>query len=354
MSDPPSSGFGDDFFSSVIDAAPDGLLIVDEEGRILLANRHASELFGYDHADLVRLSVDQLLPESLRAAHPHHRQEYAAEPRVRPMGIDLHLLAARADGSEFPVEISLSPLYTDDRLLVVAVVRDITACLQVEERLGSSEAALRDAEQAIAIGEDRERIARDLHDTVIQRLFASGLQLQAVIGRVDDEVRGRIDVIVDGLDETIRDLRTAIFALQAPAAHDQGGMRGELLRVADEASGALGFEPRLQFEGAIETIESPVREHVVPVVREALTNVARHARAGSARVIIAVGDVVVVTVIDNGVGTPEDVVGGRGMKNLADRAAQLGGTFEVKHGPAGGTTVEWRAPFSLPNGAGRT
>jgi PAS domain S-box-containing protein len=339
----PRSGFGDDFFSSVIDAAPDGLLIVDDEGRILLANRHASELFGYDHADLVRLCVDDLLPESMRGRHPQHRKEYGAEPRVRPMGIDLHLRAARADGSEFPVEISLSPLAVDDRPLVVAVVRDITARIEAEERLGQSEAALRDAEQALAIGEDRERIARDLHDTVIQRLFASGLQLQAVMGRVDEDVHDRIDTIVDGLDETIRDLRTAIFALQAPQIHDQGGLRGELLRVVDESSRLLGFEPRLQFEGPVETISSPVRDHVVPVVREALSNVARHARARSARVIVSAGDQVWVSIIDDGVGMPNDVVGGRGVKNLSDRAAQVGGTLEVEVGPDGGTTVIWRA-----------
>jgi two-component system sensor histidine kinase DevS len=340
------SGFGDDFFSSVIDAAPDGIIIVDEDGRILLANRHASELFGYDHADLVQLVVDDLLPEALRGAHPQHRKEYSIEPRVRPMGVGLHLLASRADRSEFPVEISLSPLAGTDGLLVVAVVRDITNRIEADERLRASEDALREAEQAVAIGEDRERIARDLHDTVIQRLFASGLQLQAVMGRVEPEARDRIDAIVDGLDETIRDLRTAIFALQSSGGHGGTGLRGELLEAVDEASGTLGFEARLQFEGPIESMESPVRDHVVPVVREALANVARHARARSARVIVEVTDRVRVSVTDDGVGVPGEVLGGHGLKNLADRASAVGGTLEVEARPEGGTLVRWEAPLS--------
>ena len=341
-----SAGFGDDFFSTVIDAAPDGILIVDATGRILLANRHASELFGYLHADLVRLSVDDLLPESLRAAHPVHRKGYAEAPKVRPMGVDLRLLAARADGSEFPVEISLSPLNSGDELLVVAVVRDITTRVQAEDRLAESESALRVAEMAIAVADDRERIARDLHDTVIQRLFASGLQLQALLNRVDPDVRDRLDMVVDGLDETIRDLRTAIFALQSSPHHGERGLRGELLDVVIEASTSLGFEPRLQFEGPIESIDEPLRGQVVPVVREALANVARHAQARSARVIVEVGDEVIVSVTDDGVGAPVDVVGGRGLRNLADRAEEFGGSLELEIAPEGGTALAWRVPVA--------
>jgi PAS domain S-box-containing protein len=341
----PAAAFGDDFFSSVIDAAPDGILIVDAGGRILLANRQASEQFGYDHDQLVGLGVDDLLPEAIRSAHAQHRQDYSNEPRVRPMGVGLLLQAARADGSEFPVEISLSPLHGSEGLLVVAVVRDISARLAADERLRASETALRDAEQAVAIGEDRERIARDLHDTVIQRLFASGLQLQAVMGRVDDQdVRDRIDTIVDGLDDTIRELRTAIFALQPSSDRDEGGLRGELLAVVDEAAGSLGFGPRLQFDGPVETIDPPVRDHVVPVVREALSNVARHARARSVRVIVESGDQVRVSVADDGVGMPEEVLGGHGLRNLAERAREVGGSLQVERRPEGGSLLVWQAP----------
>ena len=198
----------------------------------------------------------------------------------------------------------------------------------------------------MAIGADRERIARDLHDTVIQRLFASGLQLQAVMARVEPDVRDRIDGVVDGLDETIRELRTAIFALQASNAHGESGLRGELLDLVNEASEALGFHPRLQFDGPIESIGSPERDHVVPVVREALANVARHARARSVRVIVEVSDRVLVSVIDDGVGVPGEVLGGQGLRNLAERAAQVGGTLEVVARSEGGTRVLWQAPLS--------
>ena len=204
----------------------------------------------------------------------------------------------------------------------------------------------------MALAEERERIARDLHDTVIQRLFAEGLGLQAAMAGVGDpqETRARLESAVDGLDETIKELRMAVFSLQG-ASLAPGGLRGRLLQVVREATNGLGFEPRLQFDGAIETMDARIADHLVPVVREALSNVAHHAVAGHVRVSVSVTDDVTLTVSDDGIGVPAEVLGGRGLTNMAARARDLGGDFTISPQPSGGSLLTWRVPQRSPEPA---
>ncbi len=132
---------------ALVDAAPDGLLMADENGRILFANRQLEDLFGYERHDLLGRSVDDLLPDHLRQVHRAHRTRYRVEPRLRSMGAGLMLRGRRADGTEFPVEISLSPLPSDDGLRVVAVVRDVS------ERV-ADETAHREVREALDVTRD--------------------------------------------------------------------------------------------------------------------------------------------------------------------------------------------------------
>lgn len=333
------------FFWSIVDAAPDGIVVVDADGRIRMVNEQVEELFGYRRRQLTDQFVEILLPDALRAAHRQHRDAFGADPRVRTMGAGMHLIARRADGSEFPVEVSLSPVRSGGDLFVVAAVRDITTRLEAERRLHESEVALQQAERALAVADDRERIARDLHDTVIQRIFAAGLSLQGVAARADGAVRSRIDAITGELDETIRDLRTAIFSLQT-VDRSLSGLRGRLLDVVTEQGQALGFEPRLQFEGPIEAMDPSIADQMIPALREALANVARHARAHNVRVSIEAADEVTLTVIDDGAGVPDQVVGGRGTQNMRERAESLGGTCTLGNLDSGGARLEWRVPAS--------
>jgi PAS domain S-box-containing protein len=463
-----SQPLGDDFSWRLLDAAPDGVLVVSGSGEIVFVNQHCTDLFGFPTGDLLGRRVEDLLPEELRSAHRAHRTRYRAAPTVRGMGTDLMLRARRADGSEFPVEISLSPLTIGDDLFTVAAVRDITdrveaqdylrrvlhtldasdegvfifdattlrysyvndgavrltcysrdelltmtplhlnpngtekqyrelvhqleanpdravarqarllrkdghevavektfqsappghdgtrwivtlardvtARLEAEEELRRSQDALREAEHVMVLAEDRERIARDLHDTVIQRLFGAGLNLQAAMAVADERMRGRIESTIQDLDETIKELRMAIFSLQGSGAAAPGGLRGRLLAVVTESGDSLGFEPRLQFDGAIETMDEQIAANLVPTLREALANVARHAQARNVRVAISVGDVVSLTVTDDGVGVPDEVIGGRGLSNMADRASTMGGTMELTNQPSGGSRLLWSVP----------
>jgi signal transduction histidine kinase len=217
--------------------------------------------------------------------------------------------------------------------------------LATEAELRHKQDALRDTQQALAVTEDRERIARDLHDTVIQRLFAEGLGLQAALGGVGDpqRTRARLELAIDGLDQTIRELRMAVFSLQG-AASAPGGLRGRVLQVVTGATDGLGFEPRLQFDGPIETIDDRIAEQLLPVLREALSNIARHAHAKKVRVAVTVADNVTLTVADDGVGVPVEVLGGRGLNNLAERARTLGGNLAIDPQPTGGSLLTWSVP----------
>jgi two-component system, NarL family, sensor histidine kinase DevS len=336
---------------SLFDAVPDATLITAMSGEVVLANEHAGRLFGYESEELVGLGVEDLVPEALRSMHRAQRTSYSAVPKVRTMGDGLELAARRSDGTEFPVEVSLSPFLLYDALYVVASVRDIGHRVAAEAELARSRKAERDAERVMAVAEDRARIARDLHDTVIQQLFGEALNLQAAVATVHDQerTRERLDAAIDGLDHLIKDVRMAIFRLQGPSSAP-GGLRGRLLDVVTRATESLGFEPRMQFDGLIESIDGDVAEELIAVLREALSNAARHARSDHVRVAVAVtGGAVALTVIDDGVGVPGEVHGGRGVSNMSTRASRLSGTFEISRRLEGGTLVRWVAPAPHPD-----
>ena len=194
--------------------------------------------------------------------------------------------------------------------------------------------------------EDRERIARDLHDTVIQRLFATGLALEGAARMAQrHEVAKRIQRAVEDLDLTVKHIRSAIFGLEASRTAATS-LRQRVLAVVGEAAGPLGFEPSVVFDGAIEAaVPDDVGAELLASLREALSNAARHARASRVDVqLVSDGDVVL-RVVDDGVGPPVDAVGdGHGLRNMARRAKRWGGKLELRRGEAGGTILEWRVP----------
>lgn len=324
---------------AMVDAAPDGLLLVDGGGRMLVVNRQIEALFGYRRDELIGEPVEMLMPEDVRTVHRQHRARFAAHPASRPMGTGLVLLGRRRDGTEFPVEISLSPLETPDGPRTVATVRDITLRIADEGRI-------RGLERDLAVGDDRQRIARDLHDRIIQRLFATGLAAQSLHGRIADPVlRERLQQVVADLDATILDLRSAIFELTAhgPAT----SLRTQVLQVCADARPALGFAPRVRFLGPVETTDPSVGAELVIVLREALSNVGRHARATHVEITVLMEEDLRLLVEDDGVGLPDKAQRneGNGLDNMTARARNLGGTFEVATGEAGGARLAWQVPL---------
>jgi signal transduction histidine kinase len=200
----------------------------------------------------------------------------------------------------------------------------------------------------LAIIEDRDRIARDLHDTVIQRLFATGMSLQGSARLVATDPQAaidRIDDAVNELDLTVKHIRTAIFGLEVQRA-TRTGLRDQVLALAREAQGTLGFIPGVLFEGAVDSgTDDQLRVELVGTLREALANVARHASATRVDIAVIVGDGVCLRVVDNGIGPPaDDAPRGDGLRNMAARAERLGGRLSLVPGDPSGTVLEWHIP----------
>jgi two-component system, NarL family, sensor histidine kinase DevS len=196
---------------------------------------------------------------------------------------------------------------------------------------------------------DRERIARDLHDTVIQRLFAIGLSLQATLRLVPDKnAAARLMTAIDDLDATVRDVRGAIFELHTMRAPGRS-VRQELIQLCGESSRALGFDPIVRFDGPIDTaVDEELAGELLAVVREALTNVARHANATAVTVSLEVrGGKLSAQVVDNGKGyTPGPGIG-RGVENMRLRAEGRRGTFDMRVGSPAGTELVWQVPLAM-------
>jgi signal transduction histidine kinase len=207
-------------------------------------------------------------------------------------------------------------------------------------------AEARAEQHRIAMLNERDRIAADLHDHVIQRIFAAGLSLQAVAASLgQDPAADRVLATVDGLDDTIRQIRTTIFQLGRITSNDPGRIRHCVLETAADARHALGFEPVVRFDGPIEAVVPlMIAEDIPAVVREALTNVARHAHSTSAEVTVRVaGGQLTLTVSDSGVGMqPNRRLSG--LRNLQRRAERHGGTLTITHHRPAGTALCWTVP----------
>lgn len=319
--------------------SPDGVVVVDRGGIVQYANASMHRLVGAN-ASLVGTSIDELVPEREHGHHAELRAEYAASPEPRPMGTGLELSLRRADGSDLPVEIALSP-YDDDGLYVVATVRDVTERRRIRSQLAA-------ADRQLALLDERERIGRDLHDVVLQRLYGTGLSVQAIGAVARPEIRERLDGVIDEIDRIIGEVRTIVFTLGHSGR--RGAFGQELADIMAQASRLLGFAPALRLDGPVDSVLSDeARVEMTASMREALGNVARHAGASKVEVSVVVrGEHVVMSVVDDGVGPPNDgdqPVEGHGLANLRARAEVLGGRCELTTGETGGAELTWSVPY---------
>jgi signal transduction histidine kinase len=290
-----------------------GLLIVDAKPLRLPDLRAHPDSFGFP------------------PGHPAMRSFLGVPIRVRDEVFGNLYLTDKRSADEFS---------TADEELVVALAA--AAGVAIEN------ARLHAQVHAMALVEDRERIARSLHDTVIQRLFATGMSLQGTVRLLHTDPEAaveRIDAAVDDLDVTVKHIRTAIFGLEA-SRPNRDGTRARILTLVHQAIGALGFEPRVLLDGPVDTgMSQATAAELVATLREALSNVARHAKASRVDIEVVFADDVRLTVTDDGIGPPgPDVLRGKGLANMEARAHRLGGTFELRPAEPKGTTLEWRVP----------
>ena len=336
--------------ADLVDARYAALGVLDESGRRLAQfitvglddeTYRAIGNLPEGHGILGLLIVD---PRPIRLPDlREHPDSYGFPPNHPPMKSFLGVPIRVRDqvfGNLYLTDKTTAEVFTDvDEELVVALAS--AAAVAIEN------ARLHLMVREMALLEDRERIARDLHDTVIQRLFATGLRLQGAARLAQrPEVTERIVQAVDDLDLTVKHIRTAIFGLEA-SRRATGGLRQKVLALISEASGPLGFDPHVIFDGPVDTVDEDTGTELLAVLREALTNVARHARASTVDVEVTANGELVLRVVDDGKGMPEEQrTGGRGMGNMAARASRLKGTMKALPGPVSGTVIEWRVPIN--------
>ncbi len=322
-------------FHGLLESAPDAMVIVSSDGRIMLANAQTDEMFGYRRQDLIGMGVEMLIPPRFLGAHEQHRTSFFANPRPRRMGVGLELWGLRRNGTEFPIDVCLSPLRTNQGVLVSAAIRDVTEQLAVQSELAEVRA---EAE----VSAERDRIAGELHDHALQRVFAVGLALQGTIPRARSaEVQQRLNAAVDDLHAVVQDFRTAIFGLRVNPT-DITGLRQRIDEVIGQLSGNLATT--VQYNGPLSVVEAQLAEHAEAVVKEAITNAVRHAEATKLTVAIDVADELCIDVVDNGRGIPDNITGS-GLVNLRQRAEAAGGALTIGGGPSGGTWLRWAAPL---------
>lgn len=307
-------------------------------------NPAAERMFGYGRDDLLGEEIEILVPDRLRSVHVEERAGYMARPHPRPMGIGLELWGRRRDGSEFPVEISLSPMNTHEGTHVIAIVADQTERRRLRA-FGVS--ALSAAE------EERQRIARELHDDTAQRLAALLMRMQLMgRARTPAERDASLAEVRQGVEEAANSVRRIAQNLRPPVL-DEVGVVGAIRAHARSLREAYGLEIEVEAPHSEPRLPQHLELALYRVVQEALSNVVRHAGSPRASVSIAVlGHVVDITVVDEGRGFDAEAVEreerGLGLLGMRERVRNAGGRLEIESAPGAGTRVRIQFPLEGP------
>ena len=321
-----------------------------------------------DNADMNRFICDALAPSYRVHAAFDGREGFEVARSVKPDLIVCDFMMPEMSGDDLVRSVRSDPRIDHIPILILTARNDTGARIGVL-RAGANDYLLKPFFQpelrarvdnlvkvkqseenlrALDMANERDRIARDLHDLVIQRVFGAGMRLSSMYPAVPDETADRLRDVVAELDSVISDIRTTIFDLQAhgPVAR---GTRAGVLQLAGDAADRLGFEPRVHFKGPVDTVvDRETCGQLLAVLRESLSNAIRHADASAVEITLsAAGGELVLTVCDDGVGPRSGPSSGFGLRNMESRAAALLGTCEVRSNQPRGTLVEWRVPLAL-------
>lgn len=362
-------------FRLIVEAAPNAIVATAPSGEILLVNAQAEHLFGYPRQEMLGQSVEMLVPQRFRTEHPHFRAKFFHTPMRRAMGAGRELYARRKDGTEFPVEIGLTPVETPEGLLVLSAIVDITLRKRAEESLREFNATLekqvaertavavhRAAQLQALAGEltqveqsERRRLAQILHDHIQQLLAAARMRLGSLASHLADAaLRQEMQKVEELLSQAINDARSLAIELSPPVLHDAGlqaALHWLSRRMSEQHNLAVEIADPEQIA---DRLDENLRILVFNGIRELLFNVVKHARVDQARVRVAAGPsgYVQFAVEDDGIGFDASVQSWQamatehfGLFGIRERLGLLGGRLEIASTPGQGTRAVIVAPI---------
>jgi PAS domain S-box-containing protein len=328
----------EDKFRGVVEAVPDAIVLANWEGRIVLTNPQAERMFGYAQQELIGQPVEILVPDRFRREHIDHRSAYSKRPVARAMGKGLELTAVRKDGSELPVEVSLTPVETANGTVVASIIRDITERNQLAQQT-----------RRATILEERSRIARDVHDSLAQGFTGIVLNLEAAeesAENLTEEVRHRIGRARDVARESLAEARRSILALSS-ALPVHGDLPNSIREFVARYSSIIKTRLFFSVQGTPRHLDSAIEENLLRIAQQATDNALQHARASSIRIELAYdGTTVQLTIVDDGQGFEVKETGrGLGLRGMRERSEEIGGKLELKSQPGKGTRVAVTVPW---------
>ena len=343
--------------AAIVDSAMDAVITVDEEQKIVLFNRAAEQVFGVPREEAIGSLLDRFIPARFRGAHRHHVEQFGKTGVTsRRMGDVTTLWALRVDdkneGSEFPIEASISQAAEGGRHFYTVILRDITVRKQYEDDLRRSQQELRELSARVLEAREEEKtlIARELHDELGQLLTALKMDLSWLRERLPDaEVARKAGEMDAMLDQTVSATRRISASLR-PLMLDDLGLADAAAWLVDEFAkrSSISCSYREFGDGALDQLAKPVATTLYRALQESLTNIGRHASAKNAWVMLGVEDgTVSLEVEDDGRGiAPADIAKSRslGLKGMRERVTYLGGSFEVGRAARGGTRVRVSVP----------
>ncbi len=335
-------------FRALVETSPLAIILHDAKGKIAIVNSEAEHIFGYRRQELIGQPLEMLMPARFRQKHVGERQAYMRKPKVRPMGAVSELYAQRKDGSEFPVEISLSPVETAEGVLVSSTIIDITERKRHEEQT-----------RWAAVLEERARMARDVHDTLAQGFTGIILNLEAAEEACADlpkEARDRIARARDVARSSLEEARRSVLALSSPLPVNDD-LIGAIRALVDHCRLSTKTQVELSIRGNAGRLARLVAEDLLRIVQQAVDNALKHARASSVHIEIAFRKKEVrLQIKDDGKGFDvRKARRGVGLIGMRERAQEIGGKFTLNSKPGKGTRVEVTVPLPLrrPPGASR-